>query len=448
MMPTRQQSLKIEGTAMALDALLALGLVLSTTSQLRLAGGIGPGEICLALWVVVMVAREAVRFGPPLTPALSRLLVFWSIFAAAQCIGTLAGFAIGDRHDSSLFLHDALAYPFLGALSVLTVVEPGARARLERTAWLVAILGAATLALQLANAAGLIHFLGTDPWYWDRMRGWSENPNQLALFCAAHALLSLYLGESTPGIAARSCALACGALSVIAGRLSKSDTFSLVLVSAIPVFLAFKFRAWLLSFGPLLTLRSATAWIAFVGFPIFLLSAAPLGYSLATQAEGFAKELSKDNGKDTANEANLRLDSWGSAISRGLESGMLGLGPGPHLQIPAIIVAARVNETEPKNLEHPEVNAAPNFEAHNTILDLFTQGGLLAVMSFVWLLLSTFLVTCSARLAGLSTLLFGLGVFAIFHLIVRQPLFWFTISLCLVAGFEAAKPAAMREWSP
>ena len=128
MMPTGQQSLKIEGTAMALDALLALGLVLSTTSQLRLAGGIGPGEICLALWVLVMVAREAVRFGPPLTPALSRLLIFWSIFAAAQCIGTLTGFAIGDRHDSSLFLHDALAYPFLGAMSVLSVVEPGARA--------------------------------------------------------------------------------------------------------------------------------------------------------------------------------------------------------------------------------------------------------------------------------------------------------------------------------
>jgi hypothetical protein len=446
-MPTRQQSLKIEGTAMALDALLALGLVLSTTSQLRLAGGIGPGEICLALWVLVMVAREAVRLGPPLTPALSRLLIFWSVFAAAQCIGTLTGFAIGDRHHSSLFLHDALAYPFLGAMSLLSVVEPGARQRLERTAWLVAILGAVTLALQLANAAGLINFLGADPWYWDRMRGWSENPNQLALFCAAHAHLTLHLGETASGVGARSCALICGALSVIVGRLSKSDTFSLVLVTAIPVFLAFKFRAWLVSLGPVLTLRSATAWIAVVGLPIFLLSAAPLGYSLATQAEGFAKELSKDNGKDTTNEANLRLNSWSDAISRGLESGMLGLGPGPHLQIPAILVAARVNENGPKNIEHPEANAAPNFEAHDTILDLFTQGGLLAVMSFVWLSVSTFLVTFRTRLAGLSTLLFGLGVFAIFHLIVRQPLFWFAISLCLVAGFEAAKPASMRERS-
>jgi hypothetical protein len=68
-------------------------------------------------------------------------------------------------------------------------------------------------------------------------------------------------------------------------------------------------------------------------------------------------------------------------------------------------------------------------------------------MSFVWLSVSTFLVTFRTRLAGLSTLLFGLGVFAIFHLIVRQPLFWFAISLCLVAGFEAAKPASMRERS-
>ncbi|MBV8767316.1 MAG: O-antigen ligase domain-containing protein [Hyphomicrobiales bacterium] len=443
-MATREPILGVMGTPWALDALLATGLVLSTTSQLRLGGGIGPAEICLALWVLAMAAREAIRLGPPLSPALSRLLIFWGLFTAAQCIGTLAGMAIGDRHDTSLFLHDALAYPLLGAISVLSVVEPGARPRLERTAWLVGIFGAVTLALQLANAAGLINFLGADPWYWDRMRGWSENPNQLALFCAAHALLCLHLAESASETGARICAIVCGALSIIVGRLSKSDTFSLVLVTAVPVFLAFKFRVWLLSLGPLLTLRAAGAWIAIIGFPILLLSAAPLAYSLANQAEGIAKELSKDNGKDTQNEADLRFSSWKDAFARGLESGMLGLGPGPHLQIPAILVAARQTENGPKNIEHPEANAAPNFEAHDTVLDLFTQGGLLAVLSFVWIAASTFVVTFKGRLAGLSTLLFGLGIFAIFHLIVRQPLFWFAISLCLVAGLEAAKPAPMR----
>ena len=441
------QRSSFEAGPMAFDAILALGLVLSTSSQLRLAGGIGPGEICLTLWLLVMVAREALRLGPTLTPALSRLLFFWSAFAAAQCIGTLAGLAIGDRHDPSLFLHDALAYPLLGALSLLSVVDPGAPQRLRRTAWLVAILGAVALALQLANAAGLINLLGADPWYWDRMRGWSENPNQLGLFCAAHALLTLHLAETAPGAASRSAALACGAFSVIVGRLSKSDTFSIVLVTAIPVFCALKFRAWLVSLGPALTMRSAVAWIAVIGVPIFLLSAAPLAYSFANQAEGFAKGLSKGSGKEASDEADLRLNSWSDALSRGLESGMLGLGPGPHLQIPAILVAARVNENGPKNIEHPEANAAPNFEAHNTVLDLFTQGGLLAVASFVWVLGSTFVVTFKARLAGLGTLLFGLGVFAVFHLIVRQPIFWFAISLCLVAGFEATQPTAMPQRS-
>jgi hypothetical protein len=449
MMPAREQYPSAEGTPMILDALLAWGLVLSTTSQLRLAGGaIGPGEICLALWVLAMLSREAIRLGPPLTPALSRLLIFWGLFAAAQCIGTLAGLAIGDRHDPKLFLHDALAYPLLAGLSLLSVVEPGARLRLERIAWLVAIFGAAILALQLLNAFGLINFFGVDPWYWDRMRGWSENPNQLALFCAVHGLLSLYLIDIAAGPAARTCAIVCGVLSIIVGRLSKSDTFSLVLVTTGPVFLAFKFRSWLVSLEPGLTFRSACAWIAVIGFPIFLLSAVPLGYSLATQAQGFAKELSKDNGKDTQSEAQLRFNSWNDAISRGFESGMLGLGPGPHLEIPAILVAARQSETDgPKNIEHPEANAAPNFEAHDTFLDLFTQGGLLAVLSFIWLAASTFLITFKGKLAGLSTLLFGLAVFAIFHLIVRQPLFWFAISLCLVAGFEIAAPPAVRERS-
>jgi len=66
---------------------------------------------------------------------------------------------------------------------------------------------------------------------------------------------------------------------------------------------------------------------------------------------------------------------WRQAIDRGLESGMLGLGPGPHLQIPPSIVAGRVSTgAEPVNIGHPIQNGTANFEAHNTILDLFTQG--------------------------------------------------------------------------
>jgi hypothetical protein len=83
---------------MFLDMLFALGLLVSPASQLRLAGSpVGPGEICLLIWIVLTLGREAARPGsPPLTPALSRLLIFWSLFALAQSLGALTGYIIGD----------------------------------------------------------------------------------------------------------------------------------------------------------------------------------------------------------------------------------------------------------------------------------------------------------------------------------------------------------------
>ena len=78
------------------DTLLALGLLLVTSSQLRFGSlPIGPGETCLALWLFVMVLRETRRLGPPLTRALSRLLFFWTAFTMSLCLGLLTGLFIG-----------------------------------------------------------------------------------------------------------------------------------------------------------------------------------------------------------------------------------------------------------------------------------------------------------------------------------------------------------------
>ncbi len=108
---------------MMLDVLFALGLLLSPASQLRLAGSpVGPGEICLLIWIVLTLGREAARLGPPLTPALSRLLIFWSLFAIALSLGTLTAYVIGDEHDPHWFLHDVMAYPLLAAASCLSLM--------------------------------------------------------------------------------------------------------------------------------------------------------------------------------------------------------------------------------------------------------------------------------------------------------------------------------------
>jgi O-Antigen ligase len=431
---------------MTRDVVLALGLLLSTASQLRPAGAaIGLGEICLAIWLILMLGRETSRLGPPITPALSRLLIFWTLFAIAQSLGTLTGLAIGDVHDPALFLHDVVAYPLVAAVSCLSVVEPAAGPRLQRVAWLLATLGAVLLALQLAHAGGLVDIPSIDPWFWDRLRGWSANPNQLALFCAVLGLLSLHLADVAARPGERIAAVACVILAIYVGRLTKSDTFSFVLVSAGPILVALKLRTWLLSRERRLTLRSASAWIVLLALPAFLAAVAPLGDSIAVQAESLAEDMTKGKTQDTERTAQLRYHSWGEAINRGLESGMLGLGPGPHLEIPPATVAARLSTSnEPKYVENPPLNSTPNFEAHNTLLDLFTQGGLIAVLSFVWLAATTLLLTYRARLDALTTLLCGLAIFSTFHLIVRHPIFWFAIAFCLVAGTEARGVSATQ----
>jgi hypothetical protein len=430
------------------DTLLALGLLLSVATQLRPRGSpIGPGEACLLIWLLLMLGREAARLGSPVTPALYRLLIFWAVFAFALSIGTIAAFAIQDNHDSELFLHDAMAYSLLAAVSCFSVIGSDSGHRLNRVAWLLATLGTGFLALQLADAWALVGAPHSDLWYWNRFRGWSQNPVQLALLCAALGLLTLHLAETAARPGARIAAVACAILPIYVGRLTRTDTFTLVLVAAGPIFVAIKLRTWMLLPEPSMTFRFAAAWLVVPALPLVLASAVPLAQSIAAQSVALAKAMSKEGSKVAEQEADLRLQLWREAWSRGIESGMLGLGPGPHLPIPASITKGRMTEAGiPHEVYHPMENGTANYEAHNTILDLFTQGGPLAVLSFVWIAATALVSTYKARLAGLTTLLCSLLLFCIPDLIVRHPIFWFSISLCLVTGLGTQRGTAVRNW--
>jgi len=434
---------------MLLDALLSVGLLLSTASQLRPEGApIGVGEICLAFWVFLMLSREARRLGPPMTRPLSILLIFWLIFAVTQCLGAMAAFVIGDDHDPDLFMHDVLAYPLLAVVSCLSVVEPRAAHRLRRTAWLVVGLGTPLLALQVGKAWDVIDVLPIEPWYWDRLRGWARNPNQLALLCAMLVLLSLHLADTAVHTGKRIAAIACAILPIYVGRLTKSDTFAIILVASGPIFVVLKFRTWLFAFRQRLTFRSAAAWIVVLLMPLTVAATAPLVNSIAVEAKDVAKEMAKGNDVQTEQTASVRFTAWRQAVNRGIESGMLGLGPGPHLEIPFLIAEGRRNSAdEPKFMDHPTLGATPNFEAHNTLLDLFTQSGLMGVLSLIWLVAVALIATYKAKLDGLVTLLCGLVIFSMFHLIIRHPIVWFAFALCLVAGCASRRVPTSRIWS-
>lgn len=420
---------------MILDALFAFGLLLTPASQLRVAGlPVGPGELCLIIWVILVLGREAARGRLLLTPTLSRLLMFWLLFALAQTIGTLTAKLIGDDHDPVWFLHDVMAYPLLAAISCLSVVGPNPGPRLRRITWLLCGFGTPVVLAQLADAWGLYDIPSVDPLWWDQFRGWSSNPHQLAVLCMVLGILSLHLAETSRRLGARIGALACAIIPVYTGRLTGSDSFTLILVLAGPILLTLKCRTWLFSRARQISFGSALAWVIVLALPGAVISMAPLAYSIAVEASDLAKSMARENPEQTREKTELRFALWSQAIRRGVESGMLGLGPGPHLEIPPSIVSARNMDTvHPDFVEHPQPAFVPNFEAHNTMLDLFTQGGLLIILSFVWLVVTAFKSAYATGQAGLPTLLCGLFIYAIATFILRHPIFWFVISVCLVA---------------
>ncbi|MGH7074246.1 MAG: O-antigen ligase family protein [Gemmataceae bacterium] len=397
------------------------------------------------MWLLLMLGHQIARRGTPLTPALGRMLLFWSLFALAQSIGTMTAYIIHDRHDPVWFDHDILAYCLVGAVSCFSVIGPDAGARLHRVAWIVAAVGSASLALQLAGAYGLIGVALSHPWYWDRFRGWSENPAQLAFVCLAIGLLALYLVETAVGHGRKVAAIAFIILPIFVGLLTKTGAFTLSLALTIPIVAALKSWTWLTSSEPRMMLRASLAGIIVLALPLTVLAAIPFSTAVAGHTITIADDLSKDHGKSRGKEAALRFKLWREAWSRGVHSGMLGLGPGPHVAIPPSIVVGRAGEAGRTNVSpHPQVNAVPNFEAHNTPLDLFLQGGLIAAFCFFWIATSALSRAWRARSAGLVAVLCSLLVFGMLMLIIRYPIFWFVIALCLTADFGPYRHR--RQW--
>jgi O-antigen ligase len=302
-----------------------------------------------------------------------------------------------------------------------------------RVAWLSVVLGTTSLLLQLLQAWQVFNLPMFDPWYWDRLTGWSQNPNQLGFMCAGLSLISLYLIEQSSGLAKRAFLAICAVITVIAGRLTHSDSYTLALFAGVLTFLSIKIWTCIKSADRELTVRSGVGWAAIVSASFFFTVGLGLSPLIADEAKQMAMSLAKNGGTEAAAETDLRVFLWLSAINRGLDSSLLGLGPGPHLDIPDILIAQRKAEAEPKYVRHPEDNGTANFESHNTYLESFVQGGAIALICLLWLMGTCLWIAVRRREAGLAAMLCGLAAFGMTTVVTRQPYFWFAIALCLLS---------------
>jgi hypothetical protein len=133
------------------------------------------------------------------------------------------------------------------------------------------------------------------------------------------ALLALYLADAATRTSERVAALACAILPIYVGRLTKSDSVTVMLVTATPIFLALKLWGWLFAFGPKPTLRPALAWIVVFALPLLLISGIPFRTLIAGQVEQMAKDVSKENGESSKRSFAFKSGARASAEASNLE---------------------------------------------------------------------------------------------------------------------------------
>lgn len=402
------------------SALLALGLVLGTASQLRLPSvPLGIGEACLVVWLGLAFLRVLISSKICNPTALLSLLAFWAFFVLIQSFGAFLALLRPEIIDPDLVVHDIFAYLLVAAVTCLVAATMTPEGTLRQSLWFLIGFWIIAMAAQLALGWGYFSISSVDPWYWDRFRGWSENPNQLAIYCAVLTPLSLHMALTAKRFGRLVAGLSCIATFVV-GRLTKSDTFLISMSLSIPLFAALRLRSWLTSTEHRRSLRFAAATVAMMAIVPLSLSLLPYAMATANDVEGLAASMMKDHGGEaTKATANLRLSLWQDALHAGLESGSLGLGPGPHLEKPSGITD--------KGVPLP-------VEAHSTLLDVFTQAGLLGVTAVFSLLAGTLALLLRARLDALAVLIVALAIFSISHFILRHPTVWFAVTVGLVLG--------------
>jgi len=257
-----------------------------------------------------------------------------------------------------------------------------------------------------------------EPWFYDRLAGWSQDANQLGLVSALLAVIAIHVAAAASALVKMMAAAACAVVAVSVGVLTRSDSFTVGLLAAGVVFLTIKSSLWLATFKQGVTLRATLVSLALLGLPIVTVGALPLAPAAVDRLEAKSGALYNED-----DQGNLRFQLWAEAYDKGMGAAMLGLGPGPHL-------------TKTKSWKR----APPNkFEAHNTPLDLFVQGGLLALLDIAMLYASLLLATMKAKLPTLAALSCAFIVFSMFHFIIRHPIFWFGVVLCFLEAASVLK---------
>lgn len=385
--------------SLLLPLLLAFATVASTATKIRLPGlPAGIGELLLIGWLICGVAGRWVLTGFhwPIAFALRWGGLFLLCLSAALLTGFLRALASGmtSTYDT---LHETIAWAFIGILVSWFLLESSASGQIERYLRAFAAAGLTAVAAIFATAIVTRIVFGSSAfWYMGiRLSGWSENPNQFAALLAPLPFVAWHFRTQTNRPMRRRFWTIGISGVLVSGLAAQSDALFVAWSLGLAILL---FVWWIKGIvGNRRTVRSIL--MSGVIIPAILGALlVPVSGSIARLAESAVEDRANEGG-----QAGTRIRLWENGMDAVLQSPLFGWGPGAH-----------------SGLGH----AFQGTEAHNTFIDLAAQAGIPASLALIALITLTMWIGVRNRAPLLAVALLAIAVFAVFHNVLRQPIFW------------------------
>ncbi|HEY9640571.1 MAG TPA: O-antigen ligase family protein [Coleofasciculaceae cyanobacterium] len=380
---------------------LVAGIVLTTATQLRVAGGsIGPGEVMLAIWILLAIGRVLIAQCHLMSPLVKAVLLFWIACCLALALGTAIASSQGIIAVEADLQHNMQALIFASAFSLVFTISFTSVQKIKQG--LVYFTALITIPLGiLFFFPSILPFINSQ--YGNvRFSGWSLNPNQTALSLLFIPFFSLYLLKESQDTFGKIWYGLLAAVSIFLGIATRSDALSfawdigaicLVIFGIDRVFLNILINNIHFS----VRLNIYRLLIRLLLLAIALLSLPVVYYAVSSTAV----EVYDDGG-----QGSDRLRLWANGIAAFSHSPIFGLGPGSH---------------------SGEIGPFLSQECHNTFIDWLTNAGSVGLISYIVLLAWIGWMTWRKGSPILLAAVIASVGFASFHYVLRQSLYWFCL---------------------
>lgn len=397
---------------------LSAAVFLSISTNLRPDGyPVGVGEVSLLLLMLGSI------FLKPWEQLKSPEFLFWVAVWGFTGLGFMFGNEVGN-----LRAHNAVAYLYTGSLtlSFLTVFSKLGFADQRRILMYFTVMSVAALWLgffaYIYLDQSMLRYLGIDVVN-NRYQGWCQNANQMSLLLVPAPFLVQYLWTTSEKRGIQNVGWA-GLLlmTVIMGLIVRSDALGFSWLLGLMLFVAAVLSKRIqVSRATLLILPL----IFFIGFLSVRVAAqqgllGQPGQRVLYERETVLEKMRVGHG-ETDQKVGIRLQLWQNALQVWEKSPVFGHGPGAY-----------------SSFDMTESQSYAGMEAHNTIIDLMVQGGLLLGLAYVGLFGWLMVVLWRAKqwLLMISALMLFAFEFFMFHL--RQPVLWFYLTLIVALARERA----------